>query len=175
MTIKVLEKTEGCLPKVIAIGDWIDLTTSVDITLRAPFATMLKRHRKGKEEERTREVIFDSTLIPLGICVEVPKGMESVIVPRSSTFKKYGILQSNSEGIIDYKYNSNEDEWKMPILSTRAVTIPKGTRIAQFRIQLSQKATFWQKIKWLFSNSIKIEKVDTLDNEKRGGFGSTGN
>jgi dUTPase len=60
-------------------------------------------------------------------------------------------------------------------MATRAVTIPKGTRIVQFRVQLSQKATVWQKIKWLFSGPIKIKKVDSLDNPTRGGFGSTGN
>lgn len=71
-------------------------------------------------------------------------------------------------------YNSDKDEWKLAVIATRKVTIPKGTRIAQFRVQLSQKATWWQKIKWLFSSSIKLEKVDSLDNEERGGFGSTG-
>ena len=68
-------------------------------------------------------------------------------------------------------YNSDNDEWKLAVIATRKVTIPKGTRIAQFRVQLSQKATWWQKIKWLFSSSIKLEKVDSLDNEERGGFG----
>jgi dUTPase len=62
----------------------------------------------------------------------------------------------------------------MPALAIRNVKIPEGTRIAQFRVQLSQKATFWQKIKWLFSSGVKLEQVASLDNETRGGFGSTG-
>lgn len=70
-------------------------------------------------------------------------------------------------------YNSDEDEWKMPVIAMRKTTIPKGTRIAQFKVQLSQKATAWQKIKWLFSNGIKIVYVNSLSNAKRGGFGST--
>ena len=171
MTIKVLEKTEGCMPVMFEQGDWVDLFTAEDVTLKEPFAAMLKRKQKNGEEERTRVVSFDSTLIPLGICVEVPAGMESHILPRSSTFKKYGIVQTNSKAIIDFSYNSDEDEWKLPVMATRAVTIPKGTRIAQFRVQLSQKATVWQKIKWLFSGPIKIKKVDSLNNPVRGGFG----
>lgn len=174
MTIKVLEKTPGCLPEIIEKGDWVDLVTAEEITLKEPIATTLQRHRKNGEEERTRKVIFDYKLIPLGVCIEVPKGYESILVPKSSTFKKYGIIQTNSEGIIDQTYSSDEDEWKMPVAATRAVTIPKGTRIAQFRVQLSQKATFWQKIKWLFSGSLKIKKVESLSNPVREGFGSTG-
>jgi dUTP pyrophosphatase len=107
--------------------------------------------------------------------MELPKGYEAVIVPRSSTFKKYGLLQNNSFGVIDGSYSGNEDEWKMPVLATRIATVPKGTRIAQFRIQLSQKATMWQKIKWLFSSHIVFKKVKSLDSSNRGGFGSTGN
>lgn len=71
-------------------------------------------------------------------------------------------------------YCGEEDEWKMPVMATREVTIPKGTRIAQFRVQLSQKATWWQKLKWLFNSSVKIEQVDSLGNPSRSGFGSTG-
>lgn len=81
-------------------------------------------------------------------------------------------IKSPQDNIMSYC--GNEDEWKMPVLATRDVTIPKGTRIAQFKVQLSQKATWWQKLKWLFSSSIKIEKVASLDNPVRGGFGSTG-
>ena len=133
----------------------------------------LKKKTKGGEVvERYRDVLFSSTLIPLGIAMALPNGFEAILVPRSSTYKKWGIIQTNSMGVIDYLYSSDKDEWKMPVLATRAVTIPKGTRIAQFRIQLSQKATFWQKIKWLFSSGIKLEKVKSLDNPVRGGFGS---
>ena len=174
MTIKVFEKTPGCLPEIIEKGDWIDLKVSQDVVLKTPFAATLHRKRKDVGEERVRMVSFDSTLLPLGIAMQLPKGYEAYLVVRSSSFKKWGIVQTNSMGIIDNTYSSEKDEWKLPVLATRYVTIPKGTRIAQFRIQLSQKATIWQRIKWLFTNSIKIEKVEHLDNEERSGFGSTG-
>lgn len=163
------------MPKIIKEGDWIDLKTSEEITLREPYAATLHKYRKGENQERLRSVAFDSVLIPLGVCIEVPKGFESIVVPRSSTFKKYGIIMNNSVGIIDGSYCSDKDEWKFPALATRKVTIPKGTRIAQFKIQLSQKATVWQKIKWLFSDKIELVKVNSLDNPERGGFGSTDN
>jgi dUTP pyrophosphatase len=174
MKVKVLEKTPGCMPEVIDKGDWIDLFTAEDVTLNGPYAKMLHRYKRENELERLRDVMFDSTLIKLGVAMELPKGCEAYLLVRSSSFKKWGILQSNSKGVIDYTYSSDKDEWKLAVIATRKVTIPKGTRIAQFRVQLSQKATWWQKIKWLFSSSIKLEKVDSLDNPERGGFGSTG-
>lgn len=171
MKIKVLEKTPGCFPCEFKIGDWHDLVTAEDITIRTPYAKTLHRNVNGDITERTRDVIFTSKMIPLGVCIQMPKGFEGYLVPRSSTFKKFGILQTNSIGIIDETFNSDEDEWKMPVVALRPVTIPKGTRIAQFRIQLSQKATFWQKLKWLLSSKPKLVKVSSLDNPKRGGFG----
>ena len=80
----------------------------------------------------------------------------------------------NSQGVIDNAYSGNNDEWGLPLIAFGDTTIDKGERVCQFRIQLSQKATMWQKIKWLFSSSVKIEWVDTLDDVNRGGFGSTG-
>lgn len=175
MKIKVLEKVEGCMPKIIEKGDWIDLYTAEDIVLKAPYAKTLHKKTENKEVvDRFRDVIFNYTIAKLGICIEMPKGYEALIVPRSSTFKKYGLIQWNSPGVIDNLYKSDDDEWGMPVIAFRAVTIPKGTRIAQFRIQLSQKATLWQKLKWLLSSSVKIEKVSSLGNPVRSGFGSTG-
>lgn len=179
MTIKVLEKTEGCLPRIIKKGDWIDLTTACDVVLTGPYAETLyhiKHNGKDKEEkrDRVRHVVFTHCLIPLGVAMELPKGCEAIVAPRSSSFWKWGITQTNSIGVIDGSYNSDKDEWKLPVLAIEDKVIPKGTRIAQFRIQLSQKATMWQKIKWLFSSSIKIKQVDSLDNPERSGFGSTG-
>ena len=174
MKIKVLVKTNGCSPVIFKQGDFIDLVTAKDIELRGPYAKTLKKKTKnGEVIERYRDVQFDTALIPLGVCIEVPKGFESIIVPRSSTFKKLGVIETNGIGIIDQSYSSDEDEWKMPVIAMRKTTIPKGTRIAQFKVQLSQKATAWQKIKWLFSNGIKIVYVNSLSNAKRGGFGST--
>ena len=165
------------MPEVFKVGDWIDLFTGKDIHLKAPQAHQLHRYNQRKEtpEVKVRDVDFQSMLLPLGIAMQIPDGYEAYLVPRSSTFGKYGIIQTNSIGIIDNLYCGDGDEWKMPIMATRTVTIPKGTRIAQFRIQLSQKATMWQKLKWLFSSSVKIKKVKSLDNPTRGGFGSTDN
>lgn len=177
MTIKIFEQTPGCMPQIIKQGDWIDLRLAETVTLKAPQANRLhirNKSNKQKPEVRVRDVDFDSTLASLGVCIQIPEGFESIIVPRSSTFKKYGILQTNSIGVIDQSYCSNEDVWKMPLVATQNITIPKFTRIAQFRIQPSQKASIWQKLKWLFSSGIKIKYVTTLKNPKRGGFGSTG-
>ena len=178
MTIKILEKTNGCFPMEFEQGDWFDLSLAEDVKLKAPQAHKMHIRNKGKEdlpEVRTRDVDFDAYIAKLGVAMELPAGYEAIVVPRSSTFKKYGIIQSNSFGVIDHSYSSDKDEWGMPMVATRAVTIPKGTRIAQFRIQLSQKATPWQKIKWLFSSKPNLVKVLSLDNKTRGGFGSTGN
>lgn len=173
MKIKVFEKTAGCFPEVFEIGEWYDLKVAEDVMLKAPHAKTLHQHKNNSEVvEKFRDVIFNYTLLPLGICMEIPDGYEAYVLPRSSTFKKHGIIQTNSEGIIDSSYCSEQDEWKMPVMATRFTTIPKGTRIAQFRIQLSQKATFWQKLKWLFSSSVKLEKVNTLKGKVRGGFGA---
>jgi dUTP pyrophosphatase len=177
MTIKILEKTPGCMPEIFKVGDWIDLFTAEDITLKAPQANKMHIRGKNKENtgERIRDVDFESTLIPLGVCIQVPNGYEACLLPRSSTFLKWGIIQTNSQGVIDNLYCGNDDEWKLPVLATKAITIPKGTRIAQFRIQLSQKATLWQKLKWLLSSGVRIKEVQSLDNPSRDGFGSTGN
>ena len=71
-------------------------------------------------------------------------------------------------------YNGDNDEWRFPAYFTRRAILYKGDRICQFRIQLSQKATFWQKLKWLFSSGIKIEQVEKLNTIDRGGIGSSG-
>lgn len=171
MKISVLEKTKGCVPKIIDKGEWIDLYTSEDVHLTTPYITSLK---KSKDAPRAREVIFSSTLIPLGVAMKLPEGFEAIISPRSSTFKNYGIMQTNSLGVIDNSYSGDNDEWKLPVIATRETTIPKGTRLCQFRIQLSQKASLWQKLKWLFSNKITLTPASSLDSSDRGGFGSSG-
>jgi dUTP pyrophosphatase len=175
MTIKVLEKTLGCSPVIFKQGDWYDLCLAEDVTLKGPHAKTLHHKLKEGQVDKYRDVVFDSCIASLGVCMQIPKGYEAIVVPRSSTFRKYGIIQSNSFGVIDNSYCSDKDVWGMPIVATRKVTIPKGTRVAQFRIQLSQKATAWQKIKWLFSSKVTLKRVSTLNNKERGGFGSTGN
>lgn len=120
-------------------SDWIDLRASEDVELKAG----------------------DFRLIPLGIAMQLPQGYEAHLVPRSSTFKNYGILQTNSCGIIDCTYCGDNDMWRMPVYATRDTVIHKNDRICQFRI---------------FENQPKISfaEVKVLGNEDRGGFGSTG-
>lgn len=164
LTIKIKRIRDGVdLPEFIPKGDWVDLRCAQKTTIVGPM--------KSKD---SNTIIFNNTLIPLGFAMRLPDGFEAIVAPRSSTYKHYGIIQTNSIGVIDSSYCGNEDEWMMPVLSFKKTTIPKNDRICQFRIQLSQKATIWQKIKWLFSNRIKIKVVENLNDVTRGGFGSTG-
>lgn len=139
--IKVFD--EACRPEAIENGDWIDLKAMEDVFL-------------GMGEFR---------LIPLGVAMKLPAGYEAHIAPRSSTFKNYGIIMTNSVGVVDNSYCGPNDMWKMPVLKLGAglkgPLIKKGERICQFRIIKKQP-------KIVFEDS-------TLEDQKdRGGFGSTG-
>lgn len=103
----------------------------------------------------------DFVLVNLGISMNLPEGYEAIIAPRSSTFKNYGLLVSNSIGIIDNSYAGTNDIWKLPVYATRKTTINVNDRICQFRIQKNQP-------------KITFEEVDRLEDSDRGGFGSTG-
>lgn len=120
-------------------SDWIDLRASETVILKAG----------------------DFALIPLGVAMQLPQGYEGHLVPRSSTFKNYGILQTNSCGIIDCSYCGDEDMWRMPVYATRDTVIEKNDRICQFRIVENQP-------------KIVFEECNSLGNASRGGFGSTG-
>lgn len=162
------------IPQVIDKGEWVDLKAGETITLNAPQAGVLRTHKVGDERVSHRDVTFDSKLIGLGIAMQLPKGYEATILARSSTFKNWGIITANGMGIVDSSYCGNTDEWKYSAISFSDTTINEGDRICQFRIQLSQKATIWQKIKWLFTTGIKFVEVGDLNNPERGGIGSTG-
>lgn len=164
------------LPKVIKKGDWIDLRASETIRFRAPQSGTLKTRKVNGEEEKYRNVSFDMKLIPLGVAMQLPDGMEAIVAPRSSTPIGMGISEGNSFGIIDGNaeglgYNGPNDEWKFSAIAWRDTTITEGERICQFRIQLSQKATFWHKLKWFFSSGVEIVEVPELYNKDRKGFG----
>lgn len=161
-------------PEVIRKGDWIDLRASVRVAMHAPQANTLRRRKVNGKEESHRDVEFDYKLIPLGVAMQLPKGFEAVVLARSSTPSKFGIITANSEGVIDNGYCGDNDEWKYPAIALRDTIINENDRICQFRIQLSQKATFWQKIKWFLSSGVRIVEVESLNNEDRGGIGSTG-
>ncbi|WP_143323034.1 dUTP diphosphatase [Clostridium sp. HBUAS56010] len=120
-------------------SDWIDLRAAEEVEMKAG----------------------DFKLIPLGIAMELPAGYEAHVVPRSSTFKNYGIIQTNSVGVIDETYCGNNDEWKMPAYALRDTVIHVNDRICQFRIMEHQP-------------TIKFVETDILANENRGGHGSTG-
>lgn len=160
------------MPEILKVGDCIDLMTSTDYSLRCPYVKRTVIYKGQKSIENTNNIEFNSALLDLGVVIQLPKGFEAILLPRSSTFRKWGILQTNSIGEIDQSFCGPNDIWKMPVLATRTVTIPKGTPIAQFKIQLSQKATIWQKLRWLFSPKIELVKVDELHNEDRGGLGT---
>lgn len=99
--------------------------------------------------------------IPLGVAMELPKGYEAWVVPRSSTFKKYGVMLANSVGIIDESYKGDNDEWHFLAYAVRDTVIHKNERICQFRIVEHQPL-------------IHLEEVEKLGNADRGGIGSTG-
>ena len=120
-------------------GDWIDLRIAEDVTMK-----------RGEFK-----------LLNLGIAMRLPKGYEAIVLPRSSTFKNYGIIMTNGMGLIDNSYCGDGDIWKFPALATRDCKIKKGDRICQFRIQKNMDS-----VAFLFS--------DHLNDEERGGFGSTG-
>ncbi len=131
------------IPKLQFVGgsksNWIDLYAAEDVQLS-----------KG-----------DFKLIPLGVAIKLPDGYEAIIAPRSSTFKNYGIIQTNSVGIIDNSYCGDADQWMFPVYATRPTIIEKGARICQFRIIKSM-------------GDVQLWVVEKLGDVSRGGFGSTG-
>lgn len=168
MKIKVRLINPNCKFEFIDKGEWIDLRASETVEMKGPYANTLN----GKRDKR--DVEFDYQLIPLGFAMKLPKDFEALIVPRSGTFKQWSMIQTNHLGIVDSSYSGSNDEWKMPILAFKDTTVFEGDRICQFRIQPSQKASVWTKLRWLFTNKIEFVWVDSLDEEDRGGIGSTG-
>ena len=168
LKIKVKELTEGCMPEIIEKGDLIDLRAADNYTFNAPQAGI--QHQK--DNKKYRDVTFDEQAIKLGVAMQRPKGMMAKLKGRSSLTKNHGVVMCCS-GEIDNSYNGNDDEWLCRVFAIRAGKIEKLDRICQFEVVPSQKATMWQKIKWLLSSGVKLVKVDDLGNNNRGGFGST--
>lgn len=139
--IKIKYFTEN-LEKLAYIGgksDWIDLRAAEDVEMKAG----------------------EFKLIPLGIAMELPQGYEAHVVPRSSTYKNFGIIQTNHMGVIDETYCGDNDQWFFPAYALRDTRICMGDRICQFRIMEHQPV-------------IQFEEVESLEHEDRGGIGSTG-
>ncbi|MBF1013878.1 MAG: dUTP diphosphatase [Lachnospiraceae bacterium] len=120
-------------------SDWIDLRIAEDVVMK-----------KG-----------EFRLIRLGVAMELPQGYEAHVVPRSSTYKNFGLIQTNHMGVIDESYKGDADEWKWPALAMRDTEVHVGDRLCQFRIMKHQP-------------QINFLEVDSLENEDRGGFGTSG-
>lgn len=120
-------------------SDWIDLRAAQEISMKAG----------------------EFRLIPLGVAMQLPEGYEAHVVPRSSTYKNFGILQTNSMGLIDESYCGDNDQWFFPALAMRDTVIHVNDRICQFRIMEHQP-------------QIVFEEEARLEGSDRGGFGSTG-
>lgn len=120
-------------------SDWIDLRAAERVEMKAG----------------------DFRIISLGISMKLPDGYEAHLAPRSSTFMKFGILQTNSVGVIDNSFSGDNDVWGMPALAMRDTVIEKGDRICQFRIMKKMEP-------------VSFECVESLNSQNRGGFGSTG-
>lgn len=125
--------------KKINKGDWVDLRSAETINLK-----------KG-----------EFRLIPLGVGMKLPDGYEANIVPRSSTYKNFKVLQTNSFAVIDNSYSGDNDQWLYPVIAMEDTIIHKNDRICQFRINKVQP-------------EIEFEEVERLDEVSRGGIGSTG-
>jgi dUTP pyrophosphatase len=170
LKIKVKVLIDGCMPEISDNGEWVDLKSAVDVPIVAAQAGV-QHQRCG---DKYRDITMETRYIPLGVAIELPKGFEAIIASRSSTPRKLNLFIPNGIGIVDNSYNGNKDHWHFICSAMSNTTIAKGDRICQFRIQLSQKSTIWQKLKWLFSSGIELVEVDNLNNNNRGGFGSTG-
>ena len=156
LLIKYMRTDKSISPlEIIDKGDWIDLHLAETVHMS-----------QG-----------DFELLSLGVRIKLPEGFEAWVVPRSGTFKNFGILQANSIGVIDSTYCGPKDIWKFPAYATKAVAIEKGTRICQFRIMPSQKAPSAVKNMWNLADGVELVEEEWLEGneESRGGFGSTGN
>lgn len=158
-TVRYRLITAGCAPVVNENGDAFDLRAAEDTKLTAPMA------------DHDGVVKFSTALVPLGIAMELPKGCKADVKPRSSTFKKWKVMETNSVGLIDCSYNGDTDEWKMPVIALDKTHIKKGDRLCQFEIRSSQTATLWEKFLWLITTGYRFVEVETLGNKARGGFG----
>lgn len=139
INIKYLTDIIDKLTYIDGKSDWIDLRAAETVDMEP----------------------MEFKLIPLGIAMQLPAGYEAHVIPRSSTFKNFGIIQVNSMGLIDESYCGDNDQWYFPAIALRKTTILANDRICQFMIMKHQP-------------QIEFREVDNLNNESRGGIGSTG-
>jgi len=156
--MKIYIKYHNPKCKIKSFGNWIDLKSAESVDLEK----------------------LEFKLISLGVSMKLPKFYQANIVPRSSTYMKFGIIQTNHYGVIDgpdnYSdgYSGNEDIWKFPAIALRNTSIIEGDRICQFEIKPTMQAPWYIKLRWLFDNKIKFIEVLDLKSNNRGGFGSSG-
>ena len=167
MKIKVKLFEGGKMPQVNENGDLFDLFSRETVAISAPQAGIQHQVNNTK----VRDVSFSNILIGLGVAMEIPEGFKANLFPRSSTYKKWQVIFANSVGQIDSSYKGDGDEWKASIIALGNTTVNAGDRIAQFEIVPSSKATFLQKLRWLFSSKIEFVEVKSLGNNDRNGFG----
>lgn len=139
LTVKVKYHTDILPIEEFDKGDWIDLRAAEDVEMKAG----------------------DHKYISLGISMKLPDGYEAHVLPRSSTFKNWGIIQANHMGVIDNSYSGNNDIWKYSAIALRDTKICKNDRICQFRIMEKQP-------------KFGLLTVEEMDDQDRGGFGSSG-
>lgn len=152
MKIRIKYFEESTKLKKIAKGNWIDVYANKDVFVK----------------------VNERAMIPLGFALELPRGWEAHLAPRSSTFKTWGIIQTNSVGVVDDTYIGDNDQWHMPVYclegkgtelidgeEIKGTWIRKGDKIAQFRIMEVMP-------------EIEFDEVESFGNSDRGGFGSTG-
>ena len=149
MKIRIKYFEDAVRLKKIAKGNWIDVYSNKDVFV--------------KQGERA--------MIPLGFALELPNGWEAHLAPRSSTVKTWGLIQTNSVGVVDDTYIGDDDQWHMPVYCLQSkdengdegkgTWIKKGDKIGQFRIMEVMP-------------EIEFEEVESFGNVSRGGFGTTG-
>ena len=152
MKIRIKYFEESTKLKKIAKGNWIDVYANKDVFVK----------------------VNERAMIPLGFALELPSGWEAHLAPRSSTFKTWGIIQTNSVGVVDDTYIGDNDQCYMPVyclegknielidgVEVKGTWIRKGDKIAQFRIMEVMP-------------EIEFDEVESFGNSDRGGFGSTG-
>ncbi len=139
LTVKIKYHADIMPIEPFTNGDWVDLRAAEDIEMEAG----------------------EYRLIPLGVSMKLPDDYEAHIVPRSSTYAKWGIIQTNHMGVVDNSYCGDNDIWRFPAIAVRETRIYKNDRICQFRIMKRQP-------------KFDFEKVEHLEDPDRGGFGTSG-
>lgn len=146
--------------KKLPVGDWIDLRID---NYKGHITIDKDIFYSGTDRHFPKITYSEGDILKfgLGVAMELPDGYEAVVAPRSSTFKHWGLIQTNGIGVIDNSYCGDRDEWQIEFIAMRSGEINRHDRVCQFKIQENQP-------------SFNFEEVDNLSNDSRGGFGTTG-